>query len=349
MTINTILSLLIPAGIALILLLLTGFVIARLYKRATREISLVRTGAGGRKVVIDGGCMVIPMIHDLTRVSMRTLQISVQRNGVGAMITKDRLRVDSTTEFFVRVASNEDDISAAAQTLGDRTFDTNKLREMIEGKLVDGLRAVAVIAVVLFHAALKCPGGYIGVDVFFVISGYLITALILKDLERGSFSMVNFWERRIRRIFPALAVMVAATMLAGWFLLLPEDLAKLGASVIAQSLLVSNFYFWRTTNYFGGANEEKPLLHTWSLAVEEQFYLIFPIAIMAFWWAWKRWQKAQADRILGTTNHTNLHERGEEVSTTDVADGHNQAPGQVCGRLPEGSPKGEMSGSERVK
>jgi peptidoglycan/LPS O-acetylase OafA/YrhL len=123
--------------------------------------------------------------------------------------------------------------------------------------------------------------------------------------------MVNFWERRIRRIFPALAVMVAATMLAGWFLLLPEDLAKLGASVIAQSLLVANFYFWRTTNYFGGANEEKPLLHTWSLAVEEQFYLIFPIALMAFWWAWSRWQKAQADRILGTTNHTNLHEKGE--------------------------------------
>ena len=140
-----------------------------------------------------------------------------------------------------------------------------------------------------------------GVDVFFVISGYLITALILKDLEWGSFSMANFWERRIRRIFPALAVMVAATMLAGWFLLLPDDLAKLGASVIAQSLLVSNFYFWRTTNYFGGANEEKPLLHTWSLAVEEQFYLIFPIALMAFWWAWTRWQKNKTDRIQGTT------------------------------------------------
>jgi peptidoglycan/LPS O-acetylase OafA/YrhL len=150
--------------------------------------------------------------------------------------------------------------------------------------------------VVFYHAGLGFPGGYVGVDVFFVISGYLITALILKDLERGSFSMANFWERRIRRIFPALAAMVAVTCVAGWFLLLPEDLAKLGASVIAQSLLVSNFYFWRTTNYFGGANEEKPLLHTWSLAVEEQFYLIFPIALMAFWWAWSRWQKAQADR-----------------------------------------------------
>ena len=175
-------------------------------------------------------------------------------------------------------------------------------------KDIDGLRAVAVLSVVFYHAGLGFPGGYVGVDVFFVISGYLITALILKDLERGSFSMANFWERRIRRIFPALAVMVAVTCVAGWFLLLPRDLAKLGASVIAQSLLVSNFYFWRTTNYFGGANEEKPLLHTWSLAVEEQFYLIFPIALMAFWWAWMRWQMTKPDRILGTTNHTNLHE-----------------------------------------
>ena len=148
---------------------------------------------------------------------------------------------------------------------------------------IDGMRAIAVLSVVFYHAGLGFPGGYVGVDVFFVISGYLITALIIKDLERGSFSMPNFWERRIRRIFPALAVMVAVTCVAGWFLLLPEDLAKLGASVIAQSLLVSNFYFWRTTNYFGGANEEKPLLHTWSLAVEEQFYLIFPIALMAIW------------------------------------------------------------------
>jgi len=183
---------------------------------------------------------------------------------------------------------------------------------------IDGLRAIAVLSVVFYHAGLGFPGGYVGVDVFFVISGYLITALILKDLERGLFSMANFWERRIRRIFPALAVMVAVTCVAGWFLLLPEDLAKLGASVIAQSLLVSNFYFWRTTNYFGGANEEKPLLHTWSLAVEEQFYLIFPIALMGFWWAWTRWQKAQADGILGTTNHTNLHEN----FTTDDTDEH---------------------------
>lgn len=180
---------------------------------------------------------------------------------------------------------------------------------------IDGLRAIAVLSVVFYHAGLGFPGGYVGVDVFFVISGYLITSLILKDLERGSFSMVNFWERRIRRIFPALAVMVAATMLAGWFLLLPEDLAKLGASVIAQSLMVSNFYFWRTTNYFGGANEEKPLLHTWSLAVEEQFYLVFPIALMAFWWAWTRWQKNKPDR------RSNLGDRALDAGCSTLAAG----------------------------
>jgi peptidoglycan/LPS O-acetylase OafA/YrhL len=165
---------------------------------------------------------------------------------------------------------------------------------------IDGLRAIAVLSVVCYHAGLGFPGGYVGVDVFFVISGYLITALILKDLERGSFSMANFWERRIRRIFPALAVMVAVTCVAGWFLLLPDDLAKLGASVIAQSLLVSNFYFWRTTNYFGGANEEKPLLHTWSLAVEEQFYLIFPIALMAIWAFFNYRLKKRDERNLTT-------------------------------------------------
>ena len=197
---------------------------------------------------------------------------------------------------------------------------------------IDGLRAIAVLSVVFYHAGLGFPGGYVGVDVFFVISGYLITSLILKDLERGSFSMAHFWERRIRRIFPALAVMVAVTCLAGWFLLLPEDLAKLGASVIAQSLLVSNFYFWRTTNYFGGANEEKPLLHTWSLAVEEQFYLIFPIALMAFWWAWTRWQKAQADRILGTTNHTNLHEKVEPPIPPIDTDKNKEAGARLAGQ-----------------
>jgi peptidoglycan/LPS O-acetylase OafA/YrhL len=145
---------------------------------------------------------------------------------------------------------------------------------------VDGLRAIAILSVLFFHAGLGCPGGYVGVDVFFVISGYLISSLILKEFQAGKFSLVNFWERRVRRIFPALAVMVGVTLIAGWFLLLPEHLEKLGNSAIAQALLAANIYFWRTTNYFGGANDEKPLLHTWSLAVEEQFYMFFPLILV---------------------------------------------------------------------
>jgi uncharacterized membrane protein YqiK len=133
----------IPVVIGIAFLLLTGFVVARLYKRATRETSLLRTGSGGLKVITDAGCLVIPMLHELTKVNMRTLQISVGRKGEEAMITKDRLRVDSRVEFFVRVAANKDAIAIAAQTLGDRTFSTDKMREMIEGKLIDGLRAVA--------------------------------------------------------------------------------------------------------------------------------------------------------------------------------------------------------------
>jgi peptidoglycan/LPS O-acetylase OafA/YrhL len=212
---------------------------------------------------------------------------------------------------------------------------------------IDGLRAIAVLSVVFYHAGLGSPGGYVGVDVFFVVSGYLITSLILKDLERGSFSMVNFWERRIRRIFPALAVMVAVTMVAGWFLLLPDDLSKLGASAIAQSLMVSNFYFWRTTNYFGGANEEKPLLHTWSLAVEEQFYLIFPIALMAFWWAWTRWQKNKPDRIQGTKNHTNLHEKVEPPIPPIDTDKNKEAGASLAGQA--GSAFSNPSASELAR
>jgi len=149
---------------------------------------------------------------------------------------------------------------------------------------VDGLRAIAVLSVLFFHADLGFGGGYVGVDVFFVISGYLITGLILKDLESGQFSIVKFWERRVRRIMPALAVVVLATLVAGWFLLLPQAFKELGESAVAQSLLVSNIYFWIKSwigvGYFTPAAEVKPLLHTWSLAVEEQFYLFFPFLLL---------------------------------------------------------------------
>lgn len=123
--------------------LLLGLIMARLYKRATREISLVKTGAGGRRVIMDGGAIVIPLLHEISPVNMKTLRLEVKRLGEAALITKDRMRVDVGSEFYVSVQGTEDGISRAAQTLGAKTFDVEQLREMIEGKLIDGLRAVA--------------------------------------------------------------------------------------------------------------------------------------------------------------------------------------------------------------
>src|SRR5687767_5116253 len=109
---------------------------------------------------------------------------------------------------------------------------------------IDGLRALAVMAVLLFHADLGLSGGYIGVDVFFVISGFLITSLLLKEIDSGTFHIAQFWERRVRRIVPAVAVLVVVTVVAGWFFLLPRDFMELGQSSVAQAALVSNVYFW---------------------------------------------------------------------------------------------------------
>ena len=146
---------------------------------------------------------------------------------------------------------------------------------------IDGLRAIAVIGVLLFHADLGVSGGYVGVDVFFVISGFLITGLILKELRDKSFSVLGFWERRVRRIVPALFVVTLATVLLGYVFLLPAEYKMLGSSVLWLSVISSNLFFWKNTNsYFGGSAEEMPLLHTWSLSLEEQFYLIVPFALL---------------------------------------------------------------------
>jgi peptidoglycan/LPS O-acetylase OafA/YrhL len=146
---------------------------------------------------------------------------------------------------------------------------------------VDGLRALAVLPVLLFHAKLGCPGGFVGVDIFFVISGFLISSLILKDLGNGTFSLITFWERRIRRILPALTVVVFVSLIAGWFLYLPEDFESVGKSVAAQATLISNVFFYlQRASYFDAGLTTQPLLHTWSLAVEEQFYLLFPLLLI---------------------------------------------------------------------
>ncbi|WP_299844540.1 acyltransferase family protein [uncultured Roseovarius sp.] len=149
---------------------------------------------------------------------------------------------------------------------------------------IDGLRAVAVLPVIFFHAGFApFSGGFVGVDVFFVISGYLITSLILEELKTGRFSIAGFYDRRARRILPALFFVVACTIPIAWFTLLPKDLTDFFHSVMAVSLFSSNFLFWFQSGYFDTGAELKPLLHTWSLAVEEQFYIIFPLLLMALW------------------------------------------------------------------
>jgi peptidoglycan/LPS O-acetylase OafA/YrhL len=142
---------------------------------------------------------------------------------------------------------------------------------------VDGLRAVAVLAVVFYHYGFwQVPGGFVGVDIFFVISGFLITGLICNEMLEGRFTIRHFYERRVRRIFPALFAMLAVASVAAWVLLFPVDFEAYAKSLIATAFFAANFEFWREVGYFDLAASFKPLLHLWSIAVEEQFYLLFP-------------------------------------------------------------------------
>jgi len=154
---------------------------------------------------------------------------------------------------------------------------------------IDGLRAVSVLGVIFFHAGLGVGGGFVGVDVFFVISGFLISGIICRQLESGSFSLKQFWWRRIKRIVPASAVAVIATLFVGLWLVEPEGLASLAKSALANVAMASNIYFWRNTGYFQLEAEMMPLLHTWSLAVEEQFYLIFPLVLLCVFRVKRKW------------------------------------------------------------
>jgi len=155
---------------------------------------------------------------------------------------------------------------------------------------IDGLRALAVLPVIFFHAGFDIfSGGFVGVDVFFVISGYLITSIILTEKQAGTFSLIHFYERRARRILPALFFVMAACVPLAWLWLLPNDMKSFSQSLMAVSTYSSNVLFLSESGYFDTAAELKPLLHTWSLAVEEQFYLLFPLLLMLTWRFGKRW------------------------------------------------------------
>jgi peptidoglycan/LPS O-acetylase OafA/YrhL len=147
---------------------------------------------------------------------------------------------------------------------------------------IDGLRAIAVSAVVIHHAFPQFfHGGFIGVDIFFVISGYLISSIILDNLAQGKFSFTDFYARRVKRIFPALFLVLACTLAYGWYVLTPNEYKALGKHTVAGSFFLSNFAFWQEAGYFDASAVEKPLLHLWSLAIEEQFYIFWPLILFA--------------------------------------------------------------------
>ena len=154
---------------------------------------------------------------------------------------------------------------------------------------IDGLRAIAVLAVVFYHAeflfmgAKPFQGGYIGVDVFFVISGYLITSIILKDLSSNQFSFLKFYERRIRRILPALFTVMLSSVPFAWIYMSPKAMTEYAGSIISALLFSSNFWFYSADNYWAESSALKPFLHTWSLGIEEQFYIIFPVILILIW------------------------------------------------------------------
>ena len=151
---------------------------------------------------------------------------------------------------------------------------------------IDGLRAVAVLLVVFHHAFPQVlKGGFIGVDVFFVISGFLISTIIFQSLEQGEFSFLDFYKRRVKRIFPALSLVLIASFVCGWYVLLPADYKQLGKHMAAGAAFVSNFAFWNESGYFDSGSKLKPLLHLWSLGIEEQYYIFWPFIVL---YAWKR-------------------------------------------------------------
>jgi peptidoglycan/LPS O-acetylase OafA/YrhL len=151
---------------------------------------------------------------------------------------------------------------------------------------IDGLRAIAVLSVVGFHAfPAVLKGGFIGVDIFFVISGFLISTIMFENLQRNQFSFLEFYTRRILRIFPALLTILVACFAFGWFVLVTDEYTQLAKHIVGGAGFVSNFILWNESGYFDNSSDTKPLLHLWSLGIEEQFYIFYPVFL---WLAWQR-------------------------------------------------------------
>ena len=160
---------------------------------------------------------------------------------------------------------------------------------------LDGLRAVAVLSVLMFHAFPSLlPGGFVGVDIFFVISGFLITGIILKGLQQGDFSFKEFYARRIGRIFPSLFLVLSVCLTIGWFVLFPDEYRQIAKHTIAGAAFMSNLLSWHQAGYFDTAARSKPLLHLWSLGIEEQFYIAWPLLLVLAW----KWTKKVAAVIV---------------------------------------------------
>ncbi|BBE51638.1 O-acetyltransferase OatA [Ferriphaselus amnicola] len=172
---------------------------------------------------------------------------------------------------------------------------------------IDGLRAIAILAVVIFHAFPgKMPGGFIGVDIFFVISGFLISTIIFSSLERNRFSLVEFYARRVRRIFPALILVLVSSLAFSWFVLFPDEYKQLGKHTAASSGFIQNLILWKESGYFDNSAETKPLLHLWSLAIEEQFYIFWPLLLA---YVWKRhWSFLRITAVIAVLSFaTNIY------------------------------------------
>lgn len=188
-------------------------------------------------------------------------------------------------------------VCARQNTLGGQAADVGSAcsTNLYYRSDIDGLRAVAVLSVLKFHAFPSVlPGGFVGVDIFFVISGFLITGIILKGLQQGDFSFKEFYARRIGRIFPSLFVVLSVCLTIGWFVLFPDEYRQLAKHTIAGAAFMSNLLSWHQAGYFDTAARSKPLLHLWSLGIEEQFYIAWPLLLVLAW----KWTKKVAAVIV---------------------------------------------------